>query len=271
MRRLLLGIETSNPTAGPRGEVDGVLLGPGVALMVVADGAGSILGAEPLREGSRHDDALMPAIERLCARAGAAPKDLWRIAVSAGPGGYTALRIAITTAKMIAEATGCEVTAVPSACVGAWRLSPELAPAIVCLASKKEAAHGTLLPDGEYVRARAGALTERLGARAMSALEQRIERHAWIDAATPLGLLDAGAIERLRPRAVIADAYLPQSMRSAAQRIGARIVEPEFAAESVCRIGALQPANDPAALAPIYAREPDAVTQWRLRQQAGGG
>src|SRR5690606_34504695 len=196
-----------------------------------------IAGAEPLREGSRHDDALMPAIARLCARIGVSPGDLGRVAVSAGPGGYTGLRIAVTTAQVIAEATGCEVVAVPSAHVAAWRLSRDLAPAIVCLASKKGAAHGTLLPgDG------------------------------WIGAAKVLGLVDADAVRRLGPRTIIADRYLPDAMRAAAQEIGAQVVGPQFAAESVCRIGRDLPAQDAATLAPIYAREPDAVTQWRARK-----
>ena len=232
--RLILGIETSNPTAGPRGEVAGALLGPGVALMTPG---GSIVAAEPLREGSRHDDALMPAIAWLCGRAGVSARDLARVAVSAGPGGYTGLRIAVTTAKMIAEATGCEVVAVPSAHVAAWRLPVDLAPAIVCLASKKGAAHGTLLADA-----------------------------AWIAGAAPLGLVDADAIRQLSPRTVIADRYLPEAMRAAAQEVGAQVVEPEFAAESVCRIGRDPAPEDPATLTPIYAREADAVTQWRARK-----
>jgi tRNA threonylcarbamoyl adenosine modification protein YeaZ len=262
-KRLILGIETSNPTAGPRGEVDGVLLGPGVALMAPD---GSIAGAEPLREGSRHDDALMPAIARLCRRAGVSPRDLARVAMSAGPGGYTGLRIAATTAKMIAEATGCEVVAVPSAHVAAWRLSLDLAPAIVCLASKKGAAHGTLLADAAFGRARTDPLSELLGAEGRRGLEARVRERAWIDAATPLGLVDDEAIRRLSPRTLIADRYLPEAMRAAAADVGARIVEPEFAAESVCRIGADLPPQEPATVVPIYAREPDAVTQWRARK-----
>lgn len=237
--KLLLGIETSNPTAGDRGEAGGsadggALLGPGVALMAPG---GAIIGAEPLREGSRHDDALMPAIARLCARAGAAPDDLARVAVSGGPGGYTGLRIAITTAKMIAEATGCEVVAVPSALVAAWRLGPDLAPAIVCLASKKGAAHGTLLPAA-----------------------------AWLAGAEALGVIGPEDIRRIHPRTIIADSYLPDAMRAAAQEIGAPVVPPQFAAESVCHLAREMPGQDPATLAPIYAREADAVTQWRARK-----
>lgn len=264
-RRLILGIETSNPTAGPRGERDGALLGPGVALAEVDAGGGcAIIGAEALRAESRHDDALMPAIERLCGRCGVRPGDLWRVAVSAGPGGYTGLRIATTAAKMIAEATGCEVTRAPSAHVAAWRLAPELAPAIVCLASKGETAHATLLPTREYIATHGDALAAAMGAEAFAAL--RAGDGAWIGAALALGLLGAAGVRALRPRTLIADSHLPESMRAAAGKIGADVVEPQFAAESVCRIGARLAPEDPAAVAPIYAREPDAVTQWRKRK-----
>src|SRR5690606_22626884 len=147
--------------------------------------------------------------------------------------------IAITTAKMIAEATGCEVVPVPSALVAAWRLRgrPELAPAIVCLASKKGTAHGTLLPAA-----------------------------GWLEGAEALGVIGPDDIRERRPRTISADSYLPDAMRAAAREIGAAVIPPQFAAESVCHLARDMPPQDPATLAPIYAREADAVTQWRARK-----
>src|SRR5262249_52997193 len=115
------------------------------------DGEHLHLETELLREGTRHDDDLMPAIDRLCKQHNVRPADLGRIAISIGPGGYTSLRIPIPTPQMLPEATGAAVVPIPSAAVAAWCLPISLAPALVCLASKSDSAYGVLLPPGLQV------------------------------------------------------------------------------------------------------------------------
>jgi tRNA A37 threonylcarbamoyladenosine modification protein TsaB len=63
----------------------------------------------------------MPAIDRLFRRLGLTPESLrgGPVAVSIGPGGFTGLRIAVSTAKMLAETLGVKIIAVPSALVAA--------------------------------------------------------------------------------------------------------------------------------------------------------
>lgn len=243
MRRLTLAIEISNPSSGPRGRVERggrtLLAGPGVALGA-ADRAEAYV--ELLREGSRHDDDLMPAIDRLFKLAGAAPRDLARVALSIGPGGYTGLRIAAATAKMLAEATGAQVIGVPTALVVAWNVAPAAAPAIVCLASKNDSAHLTLLPPVA-------------------------SREDWIREASAVGLAEANEIERLRPRTIVADRFLPAPFRAAAERLGALITEPILSAAAVLELASLIPPIDPLALAPIYPREAEAVKLWRERRK----
>ena len=51
------------------------------------DGAGNV-HVELLKASARHDDELMPAIERLVEKAGLTPRDLEAVGVSIGPGGY---------------------------------------------------------------------------------------------------------------------------------------------------------------------------------------
>src|SRR5690606_16761981 len=59
--------------------------------------------AERHSEAERnHSIRLIPAIEELLAEAGLVPTDLDGIAVGAGPGSYTGVRIAITVAKTLA-------------------------------------------------------------------------------------------------------------------------------------------------------------------------
>lgn len=241
----ILAIEISNPSSGPRGVITPqnagppTPAGPGVALGRLQAGGGvEPLGIELLHEGSRHDDDLMPAIDRLCRAHAVRPRDLSAIAVSIGPGGYTSLRIAVATAKMIAEATGASVIPVPSAAVAAW-LIPLAPPTLICLASKGDSAHATL---------------------ATSA------RTADLPSSKPLGLTSADDLTRLRPALVVADTFLPDPMRAAAQSMGATITEPIFSARSVLEIAANLPPIDPLALAPIYSRQAEAVTQWQKRK-----
>jgi tRNA threonylcarbamoyladenosine biosynthesis protein TsaB len=207
-----------------------VLAGPGVALGV-DDGDLRVLGVELLHEGARHDDDLMPAIDRLCRAHAVSPQKLKAIAVSVGPGGYTSLRIAVATAKMLAEATGAATIAVPSWRAAAWAVPAE-PPTLVCLASKGQSAYAVLLePPAERI----------------------------------LGPVEADAVERLRPHTLIADGFLPPTLRAAADRAGARVLEPVFAPEALLHLSRGLAPTDPLALAPIYSREAEAVTQWRRR------
>src|SRR5262245_39572606 len=90
---------------------------------------------EMLAPQKRHDDDLLPAIDRLLGRLNLSQGDLGAVGVSIGPGGFTGLRIAVTTAKMFAEALGAAIIAVPSALVAAESYQGQ-GPIIVALSSK---------------------------------------------------------------------------------------------------------------------------------------
>lgn len=273
-----LAIETSNPTAGPSGRVataaGEVLAGAGVALGRASSGPGGradVVDEEPLVASGAGVDDLVSAIDRLCRRRGVTPREIGCVAVSIGPGGYTGLRSAVAAAKMIAEATGARVVDVPSAEVAARCIDPALAPALVCLASKADTAHATLLPavrTGPWWERAEPALRSILGPGGGGAVEELCrDTRDWIAAALPIGIIGADQVGSLCPRALIADRYLPEAIRAASARVGAVIVEPIFAASSVLALAAGRDAVDPLRLAPIYPREPDAVTQWRQKVQ----
>lgn len=221
---LTLAIETSNPSSG--GE-------PGVALGLTTphDAPGDIqtLGVEPLGAGSRHDDLLMPAVERLLARVNRTPPDLGRIVVSIGPGGYTALRIATAAASMIALATGAALVGVPSALVAARRATRG-GPFAVALASKNES---TIITPFD-------AQGRPLG---------------------PARLTTARDLAGKFPGTLIADRYLPDAIRDAALAEGCRIIEPVF--DPVACLELAWSAEPVAAVTPLYGREAEAVTRWR--------
>lgn len=84
----VLGLDTSTLISGIAVVEDGVVL------------------AEARHDASGHKSDLLVAIDDVCRRAGVAPMQLDAVAVGAGPGSFTGLRIGMATAKGIAFATG---------------------------------------------------------------------------------------------------------------------------------------------------------------------
>jgi tRNA threonylcarbamoyladenosine biosynthesis protein TsaB len=217
---LTLAIEMSNPSCEA-----------GVAVGSLARGT---LGIEPIKSGDgRHDD-LITSIDRLHSRLRLSARDLGRIAVSIGPGGYTALRIAIATTKMLCESLGAACIAIPSANVVARRVTGAGAFAVI-LASKDDTAIATVFDSPGSRRA-----------------EGR--------------LIDASQIAHLGATHLVADRHLPETIAEAAAALGLAIQPPRFDAAACLELSFDAAAIDPSALAPLYPREPDAVTKWRQRK-----
>jgi tRNA A37 threonylcarbamoyladenosine modification protein TsaB len=237
--RLVLAIENSNPSAATPAH------GPGVVLAR----AGSILASRPIAptepdpaDPQIRDDGIMPAIDAAVRDAGLTPADLRGslILFSAGPGGFTALRIACACARMIAEALACETLSLPSAFVAAQGAGR---PRAVALASKHDSAWITVFSDE-------GPAPE---ARLMTAA-------------------DVPAIAQARTLA--ADPFLPEPIRAAAMAQGMTIEPLELSAEKLLQAGLAALASGRARLAgaeglrPVYAREPEAITKWRALGRA---
>ncbi len=228
MAELTLAIETSNPSSG--GE-------PGVALGVTGADTCDVLGMEPLGSGERHDDLLMPAVDRLFRRLGREPRELDRIAVSIGPGGYTGLRIASAAANLIGFASGARIVGVPSAWVVARGLAGH-GPLAVCLACKGDSAWVTRF-DAQGEAVDGGALRT------------------------------ADDLALASNELLIGDRFLPASFREAAERAGRPIIEPVFSAEACLASAWRFEACEPGKVTPLYGREAEAVTRWR--ELHGGG
>ena len=216
---LTLVIETSNPGSGSPGEV-------------ALARRGAIVASRALHPQGRHDDALVPAIDALVRDAGAEPKDIERVAVSVGPGGFSSVRIAVATAKMIALATGAECVPTPSCRSAAAGRGGVVA---VAMAGKRDTA---------WVRTY----------REMDALDDGC-------------VLDAPALAELHARrgftALIADDHLPAPMREWAMDAGESIEAPAFTAQGCLRASEGIAAAPAAELDVVYPREPEAVRKWR--------
>ena len=113
----VLGLDTSTSTASAA-----VLIDDAIAAEGSADTAGGAAS-----------EALMPLVARVLERAGLAPRDLDAVAVGAGPGSFTGLRIGMATAKGIAFAAGIPLWAVSSL-------------AALALGAVRRGATGTILP-----------------------------------------------------------------------------------------------------------------------------
>lgn len=222
------------------------------ASAALRDRAGTV-HEEPLSQRKRHDDDLMPAIDRLFARTGLKPADLrgGTVAVSIGPGGFTGLRIAIATAKMLAETLDVKLIAVPSALVAA---------------------------EGAEVRGQKSAVspTERLIALACkgdSFWLTRVRRETASDGwkiVGEAGIANADAFDPLGASAIIADEFFPDAAKQGAENAGVRIIAPVFSAGACLRIGERMLARgetiDPLRMLPLYPRQPEAVTLWGQRE-----
>lgn len=224
---IFLAIETSNPSATAPGEPGG----PGVAIARVTADSIEPLATEMLHPDAPHDANLIPAIDRAFAKASLRPRDLNAVAVSIGPGGYTAVRVGVTTAKFIAEATGARCFAVPSACVVATRVHNDGTPFAVALGSKDNTVF----------------LTRFCGGRAP------------LDAGKLITADDLPSDLKL----LISDRFLPKPIRERAHALGIHILPPHFEPLACVEVAQGHQPVDPALLLPLYPREPEAVTKWR--------
>lgn len=226
-----LAIETSNPSAG--GAI-GVALGQG----------DRVAGVEMLTEGLPHDEALMPAIDRLCRAAGVSPNDLGLVAVSAGPGGYTAVRIAVTTAKALALALGVPAVGVPSALVAAHEF----------LASSPDGPPGSTGPFAVALANKdASTYVQIFDARAVP-----LTTGEDVDATRLSELLAAHHV-----RVLLADGTLHESLTQAAARFGVDRRPLTLSPASCLRASATLTPAGPETLEVMYPREPEAVVKWR--------
>lgn len=196
-----------------------------------------------LRDDKRHDNDLMPAISRLFAEAKLKPESLDIACLSAGPGSFTGLRIAVSTVKMLAYTLKCKVIAVPSALVATETIvtSKQI---IVALASKRDAFWSTRL--------------------------SRDDTGNWQIDGTPHSTA-GDDLDLSEVNLIVADKFLPESFRSRIKDKDIEIVAPVFDAGMCLNVAIRQFAkkrqvSDPDTLLPIYAREPEAVSIWQARK-----
>lgn len=254
---LMLAIETSNPSAAG---ADGI--GMGVALARVSDIGGlDVIAEERVARATRDADDLVAAVDRLFRSARLPRSELngGAVAVSVGPGGFTSIRSSVAAGKMIAEATSARCVGVPTALVAAIGVEDAAArdgKLLVALASK---------------RGRAWITVFRPGARADEPIAARVEAMALMGPTEVARVVSEGGV------VMVADGFVDEGIRAAAEAAdrrsgdgrGGRVVNLRLSAAACARASMGLAWVDPAALVPLYGREPEAVTLWRERRLGG--
>ena len=94
------------------------------------DGGCRVLGMESSAEALSHLRDLVPLTEKLLSRLHVAKSALSYIAVSAGPGSFTGIRIGVTTARALGQALNLPVIAVPT--LDAFTYKERTANPVIC-------------------------------------------------------------------------------------------------------------------------------------------
>jgi tRNA threonylcarbamoyladenosine biosynthesis protein TsaB len=200
-----------------------------------------------LELGRHHGQALVPEIGRLLADHGRRARDCGLIAVSAGPGSFTGLRVGVVCAKTLAYAAGCPVAAVDTLLAVACN-SPA---GIAVVQAVCDAQRGDLFV-GRYTRDAAGTW-----ARAAEITIENAE--AWLaglgreDAVSGPGLAGLeGRVEKATCIVLPNDCWQPR-----ASAVG----------QIACRAAERGEVSDPWSLEPFYFRRSSAEEKWELRQR----
>jgi tRNA threonylcarbamoyladenosine biosynthesis protein TsaB len=244
---IVLGLDTATPAT-----VAGVLRGDGV----VFEGAHHPASGE--RPG--HATRLLALIEETLAAAGVELAAVERIAVGAGPGSFTGLRIGVATARGLAQAVGAQLA--PVSTLAALAAGATRATSAAAAAGAGEAASTAPPPAGDQP---GGSVLAVLDARRGEAFAAAFAGAAAVMPSTvlaPDALADAA---RRLPEPLLAVGDGALRFRAALERAGAAVPPDDdplhrVSARHVCRLGAEAAPAPRDAVLPDYLRAPDADT-----------
>ncbi|WP_055105690.1 tRNA (adenosine(37)-N6)-threonylcarbamoyltransferase complex dimerization subunit type 1 TsaB [Paenibacillus ihumii] len=186
---------------------------------------GRLLAERNIKAERNHSAYLVTAIEEAMAAAGVGKQELDGIAVGVGPGSYTGVRIAVTTAKTLAWSLGLPVSAVSSLAAiafGAFAAGTGQVPGQIALAG-----------DGASAETEAGGSRILAGADAEAAADSA---HHWI-----VPLIDARRGQAYTALFSAAAGQIPRRIEPDAIRLVA-----DWRDELAGRLQALPPGQRPA-------------------------
>jgi tRNA threonylcarbamoyladenosine biosynthesis protein TsaB len=194
--------------------------------------------------GLKHAAEIVPIIDALCRRQGWGPRDIETLYVSAGPGSFTGLRIAITLAKTMALATGVRIVAVPSVAVLVRNAPAEADHVAIVLDAKR----------GQIFTARFERIDNEWVEREPAHLDRVVD--VLMRAPRPLYLIGEG----LPYHTQFIDAEEAGVIITPAEQWRARAAMVAEVGRDLAREGRFA---DPITLTPIYIRLPEAEERWQ--------
>lgn len=214
-----------------------------VCSVAVSDDA-AVLAEITIAGQARPTDQLMTAVQQVLAAAGVALADVDGVAVSAGPGSFTGIRVGVTAAKTLAYTLGKPVTAVSSLDALAANVPAPRWPLWVLVDARKEKLYAA-----RYEMS-SNAWPSRVGEEQLVTLEQLLPQLT-------------GELLILGDGLVRYGAAIQQALGERGRFLPPALWVPR--ASAVCRLAAQSgvPAPDVHALAPhyLYSKESD-VTGW---------
>lgn len=236
MRDMLLAIETSQRNSCVA-----------VGALSLAAKPGDVF-SEPVDTSDRSNEDLLPAIQRLFARARVTRAHIGALALNAGPGGFTGLRIAHAVAQVIAESWAIPIVQISAAVV----------------ARESAVVSEVIGPDQSVWVA--------LAAKSDGCWMAKVSNpHVGNDVPEQVGLRDLNGWPLMAGEALIADEHLPASWRERAAELGNVIFPLQPSAKGVLQVarriltGGHQ--SSPEHILPVYPREAEAVRLWRERHK----
>jgi tRNA threonylcarbamoyladenosine biosynthesis protein TsaB len=216
--------------------------------VALASADGDLLAERVELEGPAHTRVLLRQVHEVLEEAGAAAADVGTVLVGLGPGAFTGLRIGVATARGLALAGDARLGGVPSLTALALALAAS--------------------PEGQT----ADRFVPLIDARRREVFAAGYERdNGGVRACTPLAAVPSADLEAYleqSPGAVVggdgAVLYAERLPRSAV--VAGAVVAPTAAMVVAAWLaGAEDRREGPAAVLPVYGREPDAV-RWHERR-----
>jgi len=234
----VLGIEAATPVAG--------------VAVVYKD---KLLAERFVNNRKTHSVNLLPMIKAVIEEAGIKPSDIEGVAVSAGPGSFTGLRIGMSTAKTLAQVWGVPVVGVSTLDALAHPLTGLASLVCPVLNARKNEVYTAVYDSVD------GILKNNTGPRALS----------------PGELADLLGQWSPRPVTFLGDG-VPEYRDSLLELLGKRALFAQGPAalprgSTVADLGRIMfergQGMDPLALLPDYVRLSEAEVKWQQKQQTG--
>ncbi len=213
-----------------------------------------VLGQRQFSKAMRHAVELMPAIRDLTQAQGWKPSDIDAVYVSAGPGSFTGIRIAITIARALQQAIGCQLVGVPTVDVLAANAPPEVEHLAVIMDAKR----GQIYAAGYQRDVKSTELRRTSGPLLTTPADFLAQ------APRPLHILGEG-IDYHRPVIAAAHGVIIELDKSLWQP---RAVMVHQIGLALARAGVFTPLND---LLPIYLRKAEAEEVWEKKHTIKSG